>query len=187
MVPGVSVYDGDLVIFGPSNDFYGRVQRPLLVVDGIPMSDRVGALGYLTEAMNPADIDFIEVLRGGEAAQFGSRGAGGVISVNTKHGPDRIDYSKSNFRVFTPVTYHVCPKFEMPDYSNKEVKNSSTPDPRRTIYWNGNIITDTNGEADINFYTGDNPTNYAITITGLTAHGDLVYKRLVIGNRGKTR
>ncbi|HEV8505660.1 MAG TPA: TonB-dependent receptor plug domain-containing protein [Chitinophagaceae bacterium] len=187
MVPGVTVYDNDFVIFGPSHDFAGHVARPLLVVDGIPMPDRVGALGYLTEAVNPADIDFIEILRGGEAAQFGSRGAGGVISVNTKHGPDRTDYLKSNLRVFAPVTYHVCPKFEMPDYSNKEIKNSSTPDTRTAIYWNGNIITNTNGEADINFYTGDNLTNYAITITGLTANGDLIYKRIVIENRGKNR
>jgi len=187
MVPGVTVYDNDFVIFGPSHDFAGHVARPLLVVDGIPMPDRVGALGYLTEAVNPADIDFIEVLRGGEAAQFGSRGAGGVISVNTKHGPDRAGYLKTSLRIVTPVTYHVCPKFEMPDYSNKETKNSSTPDPRTAIYWNGNIITDTNGETDVSFYTGDNLTNYTITITGLTAKGDLVFKRIVIGNREKTR
>jgi TonB-dependent receptor-like protein len=181
------VYANDLVIFGPSHDFAGHVARPLLVVDGIPMPDRVNALAYLTEAVNPADIDFIEILSGGEAAQFGSRGAGGVISVNTKRGPDKTGYLKTNLRTFTPVTYHVCPKFEMPDYSNKETKNSSTPDPRTAIYWNGNIITDKNGEADISFYTGDNATNYAITTTGLTANGDMIYKRIVIGNKGRKR
>ena len=74
----------------------------------------------------------------------------------------------------------------MPDYSNKEIKNRSNPDPRTTIYWNGNISTDTNGEASINFYTADNVTNYAITITGLTANGDLVYKRVIIANTGKS-
>ena len=187
MVPGVSVYDDDLVIFGPSNDFYGHVQRPLLIVDGIPMPDRVGALGYLTEAMNPADIDFIEVLRGGEAAQFGSRASGGVISVNTKRGPDRIDYISPNLRVFTPVTYHVCPKFEMTYYSNKELKNNPTPDLRTAIYWNGNTITNTHGEADISFYTSDNATNYTVTVTGLTANGDFIYKRIIVGNKGKSR
>jgi uncharacterized protein YfaS (alpha-2-macroglobulin family) len=79
------------------------------------------------------------------------------------------------------------PKFEMPDYSNQEVRNSPAPDPRTTIYWNGDIVTDANGEADINFYTGDNVTNYTVTITGLTANGDLVYKRVAIGNKGKGR
>jgi hypothetical protein len=54
----------------------------------------------------------------------------------------------------------------MPDYSNKEIKNSSTPDPRTTIYWNGRFCNYANGEADISFYTGDDATNYSITITG---------------------
>ena len=184
MIPGVSMYGDDIAIFGP---FGNHRDPPLVVMDGIVMPTAShGVIGALS-LLNPADIDFIEVLRGGEAAQFGSRASGGVISINTKHGPDRIDYSKNNLRVFTPVTYHFCPKFEMPDYSNKEIKNSSAPDPRTSIYWNGNIVTNTNGEADISFYTGDNVTNYSITVTGLTASGDLIYKRIVIGNKGKGR
>src|ERR1044072_9648640 len=155
MVPGVSMYGGDIAIFGP---FGNHRDPPLVIMDGIAMplpSKNVAALGVtsLLKSLNPADIDFIEVLRGGEAAQFGSRASGGVISINTKRDPNRIDYSKNNLRVFTPVTYHVCPTFEMPDYSNKEIKNSSTPDPRTSIYWNGNIVTEKNGEADVNFYT----------------------------------
>jgi hypothetical protein len=107
------------------------------------------------------------------------------VSINTKHGPSKADYSHSNLRVFTPVTYHVSPKFEMPDYSKSQLKNSSTPDPRTTIYWNSNIATGANGEAHINFYTADGVTNYTITITGLTEKGDLVYKRIIIENKGK--
>ena len=112
MVPGVSMYGGDIAIFGPSGK---TVEPPLVVMDGIAMPSSAenrasrGVIGLL-KALNPADIDFIEVLRGGEAAQYGSRAIGGVISINTKHGPDRTDYSKNNLRLFTPVTYHVCPK-----------------------------------------------------------------------------
>ena len=183
MVPGVSWYGGDFAIFGPTG---WHLERPLVVMDGTPMPSNGGVMNFLKD-LNPSDIDFIEVLRGGEAALYGSRGAGGVISINTKHGPDRTDYSKNNLRVFTPLTYHVSPKFEMPDYSNKEIRSNPAPDPRTTLYWNGNMVTDTNGETNINFYTGDNVTNYTVTITGLTANGDLVYKRVVIGNKGKGR
>jgi TonB-dependent SusC/RagA subfamily outer membrane receptor len=183
MVPGVSWYGGDFAIFGPTG---WHLERPLVVMDGTPMPSNGGVMNFLKD-LNPSDIDFIEVLRGGEAALYGSRGAGGVISINTKHGPDRTDYSKNNLRAFTPITYHVSPKFEMPEYSNKEIRSNPAPDPRTTIYWNGDIVTDKNGETDISFYTGDNVTNYTVTITGLTANGDLVYKRVVIGNRGKGR
>jgi len=184
MVPGVTLLSGDLSIFGmhPSLNSNGSMVRPLIIMDGYAFPSQ-NVMGFLN-TLNPADIDFIEVLRGGEAAQYGSRGGGGVISINTKHGPNR-DNSPNNFRAVSPVTYHVCPKFEMPDYSNKEIKNSSIPDPRTTIYWNGNITTDTNGEASINFYTGDDATNYTNTVTGLTKNRELVYKRIVIGNSGK--
>lgn len=186
MVPGVSLSGGDISIFGPAFDLQGHIGRPLLVMDGYAVPSSMGVIGFLN-SLDPATIDFIEVLRGAEAAIYGVRGGNGVISVNTKHGPDKPDYSKSNFRVFTPVTYHVCPRFDMPDYSNRNIKNSLNPDSRTTIYWNGNITTDAHGEADIHFYTADNTTNYTITVTGLTANGDLVYKRITIGNTGKGR
>jgi len=96
-----------------------HIGRPLVIMDGYALPMKDGILEFLN-GLNPADIDFIEVLRGGEAGIYGVRGGSGVISINTKHGPDKTDYGNSNLRVFTPVTYHVCPKFEMPDYSNKE-------------------------------------------------------------------
>jgi uncharacterized protein YfaS (alpha-2-macroglobulin family) len=68
----------------------------------------------------------------------------------------------------------------MPDYSNEVIKNSKSSDPRTTIYWNGNIITDEKGEAAVNFYTADNATNYSVIISGITAKGDLIYKRILL-------
>ncbi|QEC69172.1 hypothetical protein FRZ67_18330 [Panacibacter ginsenosidivorans] len=187
-VPGVSYAYGDITIFGLG------ISKPLILMDGaefplpndaIPGPD--GPVMTFLNSLSPSDIDFIEVLRGGEAAFYGVRGADGVISINTKHGTGRIDYSKTNFRSFIPITYHTATKFPMPDYSNKEVKSSTIPDPRTTIYWNGDLSTNQNGEADVNFFTADNATNYTVTVTGVTAKGDLIYKRITISNSGKIK
>jgi hypothetical protein len=186
MVPGVSLFQGEVVIFGPDMDLQGHVTKPLLVVDGVPMPGGGSVLEYLNE-LNPADIDFIEVLRGAEAAFYGMRGTAGVISVNTMHSPDYTSYSKNNLRLFSPVTYHVSPIFEMPDYSDKKTKDSPDPDLRTTIYWNGNIKTNVKGEADISFYMADKAGNYTITVTGLTEKGDIVYKQITIENTGKSQ
>ena len=177
MVPGITYLNGDISIFGTGYPPNGTIGRPLLVVDGVAIGD-VG-LGYF-EDLNPAEIDFIEVLRGGEAGIYGMRGGNGVISVNTRKGPSPESLSKSYFTVYTPLTYHVCPQFAMPDYSNKEIKNSNTPDPRNTIYWNGNLMTDLKGQASVNFYAADKATNYTVTVTGLTSKGDIIYKRIII-------
>lgn len=56
--------------------------EPLVVIDGIPTRQFAGnsALAMLS----PYDIKRIDVLKGAEAAIYGSRGANGVILVTTK-------------------------------------------------------------------------------------------------------
>lgn len=177
MVAGITYLNGQISVFGTGFHSNGTIGRPLLVVNGVATGE--ATIEYFEE-LNPAEIDFIEVLRGGEAGIYGMRGGNGVISVNTRQGPSPEELSKSYFNVYTPLTYHVSPQFVMPDYSNREIKNSSTPDPRSTIYWNGNLMTNLKGQASVNFYTADNATNYAVTITGITSKGDIIYKRITI-------
>ncbi len=179
-VPGVSLSGGDLTIFGPSMDMRGNIGRPLLIVDGVEMGS--ATLGYFN-SLSPADIDFIEVLRGAEAGIYGMRAANGVISVNTRKGPPVMLNTKNNLRTVNPVTYHVNPPFIMPDYSIPEIKNRKLPDQRTTIYWKGNLMTDSTGHARVNFYTADKPADYIVTITGLSAKGDIVYKRFTVSRK----
>ncbi|HEX7366485.1 MAG TPA: TonB-dependent receptor [Pelobium sp.] len=54
---------------------------PLYVIDGFPIED------YNINAINPADIEEIEVLKDASStAIYGARGANGVIIINTKKG-----------------------------------------------------------------------------------------------------
>lgn len=54
---------------------------PLFVIDGFPIED------YNLNAINPADIEAIEVLKDASStAIYGARGANGVILINTKKG-----------------------------------------------------------------------------------------------------
>lgn len=60
--------------------------EPLYVVDGFPISSGPG--GALT-GINPRDVKSIEVLKNpSETAQYGVRGANGVVVVTTKDGRD---------------------------------------------------------------------------------------------------
>jgi TonB-dependent receptor-like protein len=187
-VPGVTLISGDISIFGLDISSKSQIRRPLIIMDGIEIPSNVaGSVLEFLNSLSPADIEFIEVLRGAEASIYGHRGAYGVISINSRRGPDKSNNAGSTLLVFTPVVYHVCPNFEMPDYSNAEIKNAKYPDQRTSIYWNANIPTDSKGEADISFYTGDSFTTYAITVTGLTESGELIFKRVMIDNSGKNR
>lgn len=55
--------------------------EPLIVVDGMPLQQRADALS----GVNPSDIQKIEVLKDAASlAQYGSRGANGVVLITTK-------------------------------------------------------------------------------------------------------
>ncbi len=71
-------------------------QQPMIVVDGIPISndtqrtgdhDRHGTdFGSGLNDINPEDIESITVLKGGSAALYGMRAGNGVILITTKSG-----------------------------------------------------------------------------------------------------
>ncbi len=181
-IPGVSLVNGKLSV-GGSIGMHGP-QEPILVIDGIQITTLdSGAGGYSSpllsqlSAINPYDIDFIEVLKGPEAAAFGVRGGNGVILINTRSQADPLA-SKSNIIRFYKRGFHVPREFQMPDYDLSKDKLSKYPDNRSTLYWNSNVISPT-GDVNLGFYTSDIPGVYQITIDGLSVYGDRIYKTLV--------
>jgi TonB-dependent SusC/RagA subfamily outer membrane receptor len=62
------------------NTFYGGTD-PLYIVDGIAIQPN--ANGVL-DAVNPSDVQSITVLKDAAAAIYGSRGANGVVVIETK-------------------------------------------------------------------------------------------------------
>ena len=80
--PGVRVFrlaNGALSIeVRGRSTIYGSTQ-PLFVIDGVPVEAEDGLL-----FLNPADIQRIEVLKDvGSTAQYGVRGANGVVLITT--------------------------------------------------------------------------------------------------------
>ena len=183
MVPGVMMVSGNLTIRGgtPTFDNAGILDdnlEPLVVVDGVQASTGGGVVSYLN-SIPPNIIDYIEVLTGGEAAQYGTRGANGVIIIKTGQ-PQYASNDLKNAITFYPKGYHISPEFYMPDYSNDKIKEAEFKDNRSTVYWNGSVWTDKNGKAKISFYTADAKTTYTVTVMGVTANGDLVMKQVSI-------
>jgi iron complex outermembrane receptor protein len=77
-----------------NNSISGNNQ-PLIVVDGIPISNDPGMVdvgrgkdwGSAINNINMNDVEDIHILKGGAAsALYGSRGANGVVLITTKKG-----------------------------------------------------------------------------------------------------
>ena len=79
-VPGLTVYNGRIRIRG-INSIQGN-NDPLIVLDGIPLA---GDPSFIH--VNVHDVDSIRVLKdAASTAIYGSRGANGVIEIETKTG-----------------------------------------------------------------------------------------------------
>lgn len=87
--------------------------EPLYVVDGIPVFQDIGGIGGINPlaAINPNDIESIEVLKDAAAAAiYGSRGSNGVVLVTTKNGKrgqgkTTIDYNHGISEVTNLIDY----------------------------------------------------------------------------------
>ena len=187
MIPGVRLSMGFVTIFGGDGRGGNKNAEPMLIVDGVEtagsndekIGDNSPVLRYLNQ-LSARDIDFMEVLASGDAAMYGLRGGNGVIIVNTKNRAENTTNGPAGMKIVSTRTYHMPPTFPTPDYSIKEMQETDSTDKRNTIYWNGNLVTDANGNAAVTFYTADARTTYSVVITGLSANGEYIYKRITI-------
>ncbi len=179
------IYGGFLLTGGTTGITPSASDEPIIVVDGVQVSNSGGLSNSLLDFLRSiptTDIDHIKLLTGVGASSYGFRSGGGVIEISTLS--KAVDVvSNSTLKIIYPKGFDAPPAFTMPDYTIKQIKNSKEPDVRTSIYWNGNIITDANGNATMNFFTADAPAVYYITITGITANGIKFYKTATISRK----
>jgi len=197
MIPGLHLRGSFLTLGGVTSFSLSAKDEPLLIVDGVMVAGGNGPQSDTNEGMSmdfpgspvmaeiskisPDIIDFVEVMRGPEAAYYGARGGNGVIIINTQRKSNfSSHYEQFGTLVYYPASYHLAPAYNMPDYSNLDIKKASFKDNRSTIYWNGHLYTNPNGKAEVEFYTGDVNTNYTISVLGITASGEIIQKKASI-------
>ena len=163
---GVQIITGDGVAGGSSrivirgnNSIFGDNQ-PLIVVDGVPMTNEGGVTGWsggqdwgtALNNINQEDIEDLSILKGPTAAAlYGSRGGNGVILITTKKGKKQkglgINFS-STYKLTTPYGYR--------DVQNKYgaggpvsfMTPTLTQDADGNYIYNGNYNSDNGPEGE---------------------------------------
>ena len=77
---GVQVVNGEIIIRGVNS--INSSSAALIVVDGVPSDNSV------LNSIPPVQVKSINVIKDGSSAIFGSRGANGVVLIETKKGGD---------------------------------------------------------------------------------------------------
>ncbi len=137
-------------------------------------------IAYLN-TFNPNNIDFIEILKGGDGARYGLRGGNGVILVTTRNVPaeDNTKASKqqNNLETFYANGISKPALFPITTYPEDDTKPSTFIDAPSTLFWNGNYFTDKSNNT-VTFYASEVPRTYKVTINGITSRGDIIYKTI---------
>lgn len=138
---------------------------PLVIIDGVAASEPYSsAISFV----NPANIESISVLKNASAtAIYGSRGANGVILIETKSATlrERFKAEKGNY------TGVVVPKrqfYKSPVY-HQRVKNPQSENS--TVFWTANLRTDKNGTATLSFTNNKQSSTFRITAEGISENG----------------
>lgn len=162
-----------LLLGGASSFGNIKTQEPLVLIDNVVVNDFMGGPAAAVEALNPADIERVEISKFGNNAAYGARGGSGVIGIHTRKGPPAAtalgNYDKALLRTLPVEGFSPIRKFISPDYSTPE-KNIAVTDNRSTIYWNPSIHTK-DSAAVVSFFAADNATQYRIVIEGVTESG----------------
>lgn len=77
---GVQVINGEIIIRGINS--INSSSAALIVVDGVPVD------GSALSSIPPVQVKSINVIKDGSSAIYGSRGANGVVLIETKRGDD---------------------------------------------------------------------------------------------------
>lgn len=155
---------------------YNGAQPPLLLVDGVEVPlDAVRDVPVRS-------IDFIDVLKFGSTASYGSRGANGVVAIYTKKwtpgDANDLSFDKRKLQEVKWSGFSTATTFTAPDYSKPS--DSDYFDNRATIFWSPSVITTGKEPATVSFYAADAATKYRVVVEGVTAAGVPVRAEKVI-------
>ncbi|MFN8288096.1 MAG: carboxypeptidase-like regulatory domain-containing protein [Chitinophagales bacterium] len=152
----------------------GRDNATAYYIDGVKVTGQ--------PTLPAGSIDHITVYTGGIPASYGDL-TGGLVLIETKKHTPITYYTYPGTRV-SVLNEGIMAKYnasrEFPKIVNKNTKHGSAVyDDRTTIYWSGVVHLDDFGNANFDFLTNDEISNFRITAEGISDDG-------LIGHAEKT-
>ncbi|RZL06760.1 MAG: hypothetical protein EOO89_24005, partial [Pedobacter sp.] len=153
-----------------STSITGGNQPVLIILDGVKLPASMASDILVT--LNPRNVEGIEILTNQyNLAVLGDEAAGGAVFITSKAYKDRI-LENSNMVTAKNKGFTLNKEFYFPAY-DVIATNRNIQDLRSTIFWGPKVITDTNGQARVNFYNAGAPANYRVVIEGMDVFGNI--------------
>jgi hypothetical protein len=137
---------------------------PLVLLDGLPVFN-VDKLMLL----DPLKIRKLEVVT--SEYFLGGNPFDGIINFTTYKGDMAGFEIDPRATVIDYEGLQLKREFYSPVYNTQEQLHSRLPDFRNLLYWSPDVITNSNGKQQTDFYSSDLPGRYAVVIQGLSDDG----------------
>ena len=141
--------------------------------------------GYL-DYYNAEDIKGVETMENGLSFRYKSRfkdpldeNTYAFIEITTKTGAGPFLKKSANLYLIRPINYGSTKVFYQPKYRSIN-KSDKRPDFRSTLYWNPNVVSNENGEAQFSFFSSDKKGTYTVWIEGTDTMGGIGMKTMRI-------
>ncbi len=146
---------------------------PYLEIDGKPMLVIVDGIERAPLPGSAEDVETVEVLKYASASIYGMNAGGGVLVITTKiqQGKELKDIYSNGILPITARGFYKAREFYSPKYES--AATNKLADLRTTIYWNPELVTDKNGNAQFEFYNADAKGNYRVIMEGIDEKGNL--------------
>ena len=152
------------------NKFRGQPfeNKPLILVDGVPIYDFEKVLSINSKDIERADIINTRYFISGNIFD-------GIVSfITVKGNLSVIEFDNSIFRQVYEG-FQTRNNSYSPDYTSSSMKESRIPDYRNTLLWKPDLHTGKNGKTEIEFFTSDESSDYTIVVEGITPDGKSGY------------
>ncbi|NVK48411.1 MAG: Plug domain-containing protein, partial [Cyclobacteriaceae bacterium] len=155
---------------GGATSVFGSME-PIVMVNGAILVSSPGATAADNlRNINPNDIDRVEIVSR-TVSMLGDQGRNGVIAVYLKDGMS----PQQQMAIPSTISQFVVEGYEVPrnffEFSYDADTESPNQDLRKTLYWNGSLVTDESGEVEISFFTNDQAGPMRVEIRGLSLDG----------------
>ena len=158
----------ELSVFVKRGDFYYYGPMPLVLLDGVPVSDHDVIYNYNPLAVEKINIYYGPYILGGQVFD-------GIVELTTY---SRL-HADLNLNRSSQILSYEGPQLPYrpvtPDYSENKNRQNRIPDGRHTLLWNPDVQTDGKTSIRLPFVTSDLAGEFQATVEGVTHDGEFIY------------
>ena len=158
----------ELLVLTKRGGDYDYGTMPLVLLDGVPISDHEAVYNY-----DPISVERINIYYG--PCMMGGYLFDGIVELLTYsrfHADLNLNKSMQILTYEGPQSSH---RLDAPDHSDMKNHQSRLPDRRHTLLWNPDVQVDGKTSIRLPFDTSDLTGEFQATVEGITKDGEIIY------------